>query len=141
MIDKDLLEIIGRIYDAAIDPGQWPVALEMIRLRHGWYNSSLVVMALPEQAGVLNVALNIPDSMLNHPGLIEDSVAMWGGAEHMAQFPLEEPVWQSDQSDPAGWLDVPFARDVGFPLALTDQVAITLARDNTMHAFLGFCAT
>ncbi len=138
MIDPEIVRIIGLIYDAVIDPSGWTVALETVRARHGWYNCNLSVVALPTQAGVISVALNIPDSINEQTTMVHDIISMWGGAEHMARVPLEEPLWQTDQTDPGTWAKYPFARDWCFPQGITDQLGIVLARDRTTQAMIGF---
>jgi DNA-binding CsgD family transcriptional regulator len=126
------------IYDAVIDPAGWATALEAIRVRHGWHNSSLSVVALPAQTAVLQVALNIPTSMYEQESMVADVAAMWGGAERFARVPLEEPLVQSEQTDPATWGKYKFAADWSFPQGIIDQVGMVLARDNTTYALLGF---
>jgi DNA-binding CsgD family transcriptional regulator/PAS domain-containing protein len=138
VIDSEVLGIIGLIYDAVIQPKGWATALETIRMRHGWHNSSLSVVALPAQSVVIQVALNIPDSMYEQETMMSDVVAIWGGAERLAKLPLEEPFIQSEQTDPATWWNYKFFTDWGVPEGIIDQVGIVLARDRTTHALLGF---
>jgi DNA-binding CsgD family transcriptional regulator len=70
--------------------------------------------------------------------MLEDMTAAWGGAARLAQFPLEEPVLQSQQTDPATWGQYRFIREVGWPDGLIDQLAIPLLRDRTATAGASF---
>ena len=139
MVDAELLRIIGLIYDAVIDPAGWEAALETIRVRHGWFNGSMSVLGLPAGENIVRVALNLPDDFpevaQRH---VSEIVEIWGGAERIAQLPLEEPIIQSNVTDPATWVDKAYYRDWARPQGLRNQVAIALARDPTAIANVSF---
>jgi DNA-binding CsgD family transcriptional regulator len=136
-MDIELLRIVGLIYDAVIGRSGWDVALNAIRVRHGWYNASMSVLALPTKRAVLSVAINIPESLHDIPNITDDIAQMWGGLPHLYQLPLEEPIFQSHQTDPAGWHDLGLAQ-WSIPQGITDQVGIFLARDRTALANVAF---
>lgn len=128
------------IYDAVVDPAGWTPALEAIRGRHGWYNGSMSVVALSaRQTMIINVALNVPDGFFEEASRhVDDVVDLWGGPARLAQLPLEEPLLQSDVTDPAGWMDNSYFRNWAHPQGIVDQVAIALGRDATMIANVAF---
>lgn len=139
MIDSELLAIIGLIYDAVIDPAEWEPALEAIRLRHGWFNGSMSVIGMPQGQLVINLGLNVPaDFFEEAPRHIGDVMALWGGEARIAQLPLEEPIRQSNVTDPAGWMANDYFREWAYPQGIRDQVAIALVRDRTAVANVAF---
>jgi DNA-binding CsgD family transcriptional regulator len=139
LLDPELLRIVGRIYDAVIDPDGWHYALDTVRLRHGWHNASMSVIALPASRSVLRIAVNIPDSINDyHDTMASEVLAMWGGQAHLAQVPLEEPLFQTHQTDPETWVKYRFATEWSWPQGIIDQVAILLARDRNTYANVAF---
>jgi len=139
VIDSDLLAIVGLIYGAVIDPTGWERALDAIRVRHGWHNAALSVLGLPHGTFSLAVGVNLAPSFFEMaPKHGEDVVALWGGAARLAQLPLEEPILQSNASDPARWEDNAYFRDWAMPQGLVDQAGMGLLRDTTGIASLAF---
>ena len=137
LIDTDLLDIIGLIYEAVADPSQWEAALEAIRVRHGWINASLSIIALPQRTAVLMVGINIqPEGFTEEQSA--EIIDLWGGQERLAQMPLEEPVLQSNVTSPEIWEQSRFYWDWVVPRGIVDQVGIALARDRTTMASIGF---
>ena len=137
-MDGELLQILGLIYDAVLDQTKWTAALQAIHARHGWHNATMGVLALPASRTVLNVAINVPSFGKHAEKGPEEFINMWGGAAHMAQMPLEEPHFQSRQSDPATWDQYEMVREWGRPQGIVDQVAVLLARDRTTFAHVAF---
>ncbi|HWB43890.1 MAG TPA: helix-turn-helix transcriptional regulator [Hyphomicrobiaceae bacterium] len=134
-----MLDIIGMIYDAALAPVAWEAAMEAIRVRHGWFNASMTVVGLPAGDAYINVALNVPPSFYEEaPRHVADVLDMWGGPARVARLPLEEPLLQSDATDPATWMDNVYFRDWAHPQGIVDQVAIALVRDSTAIANVSF---
>lgn len=137
-IDPDLVDLIGRIYDCVIDPARWYDTLDRIRLRFGFHTAGLAINAMPSGAAVLQVAVNFA------PGMEEVSarqgqhtIQLWGGMAQIMRAALEEPVLQSQATDPASWPQNPYFREFAIPQGLVDQVAVPLARDTSTIATLG----
>jgi DNA-binding CsgD family transcriptional regulator len=139
-LDTELLDVVGMIYDAVIEPSRWESVIETIRVRHGWHNASMSVIAPTAQRMViLNLALNVPENFFEEaPRHVDDVVAMWGGPARLAQLPLEEPLLQSSITDPATWMDNTYFRTWAHPQGIVDQVAMALARDSTTLANIAF---
>jgi DNA-binding CsgD family transcriptional regulator/PAS domain-containing protein len=76
--------------------------------------------------------------MFEQPTISDDMTAAWGGLARVAQFPLEEPVLQSQQTDPGTWGQYRSIREWAWPEGLVDQLAITLLRDRTASAVVSF---
>jgi DNA-binding CsgD family transcriptional regulator/PAS domain-containing protein len=139
MVDSELLRIIGLIYDAVVRPEGWEQALDTIRVRHSWFNSSMAVIGLPAGKNVVSVALNLPDDFHEMSQKhVRDVIELWGGPERVAQLPLEEPILNSNVTDPTRWMENGYFREWGRPHGLVDQVAIGLARDPTAIANISF---
>jgi DNA-binding CsgD family transcriptional regulator/PAS domain-containing protein len=139
LIDAGLHDIIGLTYDAVIDPARWPDVLEAIRARHGWFNGSMSVIAMPQQSILVAAAIKVPDNFWElAPRHVGNLMAMWGGQARLAELPLEEPIMQSNVTDPAGWMDNPYFRELAYPQGIVDQVAMALTRDRTSLANIAF---
>jgi DNA-binding CsgD family transcriptional regulator len=137
-VDRDLVDLIGRIYDCVIDPSLWYDTLDRIRLRFGFHNASLGISELPSGNSLLQVAVNIPSPMIEVIERYgEGVVELWGGPERMMRVAIEEPVLQSHASDPARWADNAYFRAFAIPQGLVDNVGMVLARDSATLASFG----
>ena len=138
-VEPALLALIGEIYDCVIDPSRWPATVEHIRLRYGFFNAILGVNEAPSGRVLLQVVQNVPADKLH---LIEEMgnhvLDLWGGWPRLSLLPLEEPVLQSDASDPASWPDNPYFRAFGMSQGIVDTLAIGLAMDSATVASLAF---
>lgn len=137
-IDREVLELIGLIYDAALDPQLWERATQAIVDRHRWHNAGLNVIAAPQNAFVVQVAINIPDNFEMASRHLPDIVALWGGEQRVGELPLEEPILMSDVTDPQTWPSYTYFREWAAPQGLTDQVVLLLARDRMTVANMSF---
>ena len=137
-LDPDVLDMVGWIYDAAVQPQLWWPVLDRIREHFGFCMAALGASALPSGAAVLRVTANIPEGYAAAlPRYGEAMVALWGGVSRIAELPIEEPVLTTLATNPADWPGNPFYTEWVRPLGIDDQVAIFLARDRTMIGHLG----
>src|SRR4051812_19657481 len=75
-----LSELIGLIYDAAIDPSRWAVAIEEIRIALDFENAALNLQALPSGEVLLNVTSNMPQDYVDQiADYAVDIIDQWGG--------------------------------------------------------------
>ncbi len=115
-VDADLVDLIGRIYDCVIDPRLWYDSLDRLRLHFGFDNAALAINAMPSGATLLQVAVNLPPGMAEHAQRHgEDIFALWGGPARIMRAALEEPVLQSNATDPSTWLENPYFRTYAVP--------------------------
>ncbi|TGP21866.1 MAG: hypothetical protein E5W64_16075, partial [Mesorhizobium sp.] len=88
-----LSELIGLIYDAAIDPARWPVAIEEMRIALGFGTAAIRLQALPSGEVLVNVTSNIPqpyvDRMASYGAEI---VELWGGMAVVGSLPMDRPA-------------------------------------------------
>jgi DNA-binding CsgD family transcriptional regulator len=134
----ELFDLIGAIYDAAIDPKLWWPVLDQIRTHFGFHMAALGVTALPSGDAVIQVSANIPpEYAVAIPKYGEAAVAIWGGPQRASQLPLEEPLLLTQATRREDWIDNPFYLEWARPQGIVDQVAMFLARDATMLGSLG----
>jgi DNA-binding CsgD family transcriptional regulator len=133
-----LSELIGSIYDRAIDPGNWPETLGRIRVLIGAENAALSLIDLRRNAFVLNFLENVPEawtkSIAQWGGQILDA---WGGVDRFKALSLSEPfVWSRTISPiPKGTNSyVDEMTGAGF----ADSMGLVLARDDAVVGALGF---
>jgi len=83
-----LSDLIGIIYDCAIDPDLWPKALTMLLDQTRFANTMLSAIAMPSGEILLNVAVGLaPDYLESMNDYAADVVEMWGGVEAVASYP------------------------------------------------------
>lgn len=125
-------DLIGRIYDCALDPTQWSATLAELRYALGFAHATLSLQAMPSGRVLLNVTSGIPSPWLeriNDYG--RDIVDLWQGPAAIASAPLEEPILLSDVNPTIldGSCTNPYYREWRQPQGLIDTIAIGLARD------------
>lgn len=124
-----LSELIGAIYDCALDPDRWPDTLSLIRQTLGFHNAVLQLQALPSGEVLLNVGSGVEQPWLDR--MIDygpDVLAQWGGEAVYHGLPLEEPAVLS-WVRPKAMAETRFELEWGRPQGLIDVMAIVLARD------------
>ena len=139
-LDAELVEFVGGIYDAVIDPGRWPDVCDRIRAGFDFLNSEMSVINVLRDTVVTSVAVNIPRELqhLRTPEGVAEVIEMWGGPAEMAVMPLEEPIRASDKSDPSKWMQYKIFREFAVPQGIVDLVVIGLARDRGLIGNLAF---
>ena len=139
MREADFSEIVGAIYDAAIEPARWPSVVEHMRLQFGFAAAAMALIKLPAGEPIIQAVANIPDDMVAQIGKYDREVVdLWGGPAAMAKFQLEEPVLNSNVVSRAVIDANRYVREWAYPQGFVDQVAMALARDSTMAATLSF---
>lgn len=136
-----LSELIGRIYDCAIDPSLWSETLAELRHDLGFSQAILTLQAMPTGRVLLNVASGIPDEWLARIGdYSADIVALWGGAATIAATPLERPVLLSEANPETadGTCRNPYYLEWRRPQGIIDTLALGLGRDATSLATASF---
>ena len=136
-----LSELIGLIYDSAIEPSLWPIAMEAIRAELNFHNATLDLILLPSGKALSNVVCNVPASyQALMAGAGPDVVEQWGGAEVMQAIPLDRPAVLTqvnpafDHNTTTNAYFLAFAR----PQGIIDALAIGLARDARAIGSLSF---
>lgn len=128
-----LSDLIGRIYDCALDPERWPEVLADINDRLGFFQATLTLQAMPSGAVLLSVASGISEDWLARsttygPEVIEG----WGGVARIGAIPVEEPALLSDMNPSLfdGTSRNAFYDEWYRPQGLLDTAAVVLTRDS-----------
>ena len=132
-------DLIGAIYDCVLVPGNWEPTLASINREFAFANSALGIVPLHEGAHVVNVAVGFDEEWLSL-GLAyrAESVALWGGAERVQQFPLDEPILGSQSAGFASRHANRYFRDILEPRGMLDAAMITIARDTKLLGYAAF---
>ena len=128
-----IADLIGAIYDCALDPALWPATIDAIRRELGFHNAALEVRALPSTEMTLNISVGIEAPWLDKvESYGPDIIALWGGLERIQHYPLYEPIVNSHVVDRATVVSNRYFVEWVAPQDITDAVAIALARDREM---------
>jgi PAS domain-containing protein len=138
-----LSDVIGSIYDCAVDPQRWPETLKHIQNELDFGGASLSVTALPSDNVLLEV-MSLPKFMTRWAKLINltrskwgrYAAEMWGGLDRIHSLPLGEPIVLSQLRNRSEWTNNPVYRNWGRRFAMHDILAIGLARDSSMMGSL-----
>ena len=135
---ETLSDLIGSIYDCAVDPGRWPATMSGLRQALNFKNAIMQVMALPSGDTLLSVVDGVDAPWLDRmSGYDGDVVEQWGGAEKLQALPLNEPAVLSWVNDRANWADNRFYVEWAVPQGLVDVMALGLGRDTEMLGSIG----
>ena len=138
LTNREFGEVVGLIYDCALDPGRWPGALERIIGALRFHNASMSLMDLRAGTYPLNITCGIEEPWLNRmAAYADDVVEQWGGLENLASYPLEEPLILS-RTNPEGSTERNrYVAEWARPQGLIDLLGIGLTRDPHMLGTLG----
>lgn len=137
-----LSSLIGLIYDAAINPGAWPRALEAVRTEMNFDNAAFSIQSLPLGDMLMNETVNIPqrylEVMADYGAEVLDQ---WGGLPALMRLPLDQPSVLSRINPDAVRFDLTknrYALEWARPQGLIDVLAIPLARDDKAVGSVAF---
>jgi DNA-binding CsgD family transcriptional regulator/PAS domain-containing protein len=134
-------EIVGLIYDCAIEPARWPSAMEAIRVELNFHNATLDLILLPSGVALSNVVCNVPpqyEALMAGAG--PDVIEQWGGAELVQNLPLDRPAVLTRVNPAFDFATTTNAYYSAFarPQRIIDALAIGLARDSRAIGSLAF---
>lgn len=127
-------DLIGNIYDCVIAPERWTEVLDQICTEFGFATGALSVASLSNMKAVVNAVSgsNLAQMAQNAIGYGPDIIELWGGAERIQQYPLGEPIVQSQAVRQDIISGNRYYREWALPKGLFDAVAVGLVRDRTM---------
>jgi DNA-binding CsgD family transcriptional regulator len=135
-----LSELIGAIYDCAITPEKWSATIDAIRLEFDFKGGGFYVYALPSGNTTLSYTTGIEATAVDRIASYDLAalVELWGGPTRVNQYPLGEPIVQSQATDRATWMGARYYAEWLKPRGIIDNVAIGVARDPVKIASLAF---
>lgn len=127
-------DLIGAIYDCVIAPERWTEVLDEICAEFGFATGALSVASLSNMKAVVNAVSgsDLTQMTQNAIGYGPDIIELWGGAERIQQYPLGEPIVQSQAVRREIISGNRYYREWALPKGLFDAVAVGLVRDRTM---------
>ncbi|WP_426613313.1 LuxR C-terminal-related transcriptional regulator [Bradyrhizobium sp. McL0616] len=127
-------DLIGAIYDCVITPERWTGVLDEICAEFGFATGALSVASLSNmRAGVNAVSgSDLAEMAQNGVAYGADIIELWGGVERIQQYPLGEPIVQSQAVRQDVIASNRYYREWALPKGLFDAVAVGLVRDRMM---------
>ena len=126
----ELSDLIGSIYDRAIDPQAWGETLTRMRLALGGENAALSIVDLESGRFLLNVFDRIPEHIAaDFDKWQHQIIELWGGASSILAQPMDEPAILS-QVNPSGREGANAYRDAFAAQGFADAMTLGLARDD-----------
>jgi DNA-binding CsgD family transcriptional regulator len=123
-------ELIGLLYDCAIDPQRWEPALDAIYLELGFVNAALGIQAMPSGAPLLMVERGLqPAAALKTPEYFAGTLELWGGAKRIMEYPLDEPILLTQATGRTSFPGFYSWDRFAAPAGLIDLMVIAFARD------------
>lgn len=140
VIDQALIDLVGSIYDATLDPAAWHDALDRVREHFGLFNAAIGISRLAHEPVSIAAVVNFPENYhsLLTPEYNDDVVRLWGGREIVERVPIEEPLTFSQVTDRRALPKNLYYRDFVEPQGLVDSVAVVLNRDRRQVASVSF---
>jgi DNA-binding CsgD family transcriptional regulator/PAS domain-containing protein len=138
LTNREFGEVVGLIYECALDPRRWPEALGRIMRALRFYNASMSLMDIHTGTYPLNITYGIEEPWLSRmTAYAGDVVEQWGGPAKLASYPLEQPLILS-QLNPAGATESNrYFTEWARPQGLIDVMGIGLTRDPQMIGTIG----
>jgi DNA-binding CsgD family transcriptional regulator len=134
-----LSNLIGLLYDCVLDHNRWFSAVDTIRQELRFSYAVLGVYPLVPGEITLGVSSGIdPGKLEELVGLGDDILELWGGHDRISQFPLEEPIVQSEAVSATALASSRFFTAWAQPQGIVDAVAIGLERNSRMVSTLSF---
>ncbi|MBZ9801859.1 helix-turn-helix transcriptional regulator [Mesorhizobium sp. ES1-6] len=134
-----LSELIGLIYDAAIDPSRWSVAIEEMRIALGFATAAIRLQALPSGEVLVNVTSNIPQPYVDQMNSYGAEVLeLWGGMAAVGSLPMDRPAVLSQLNPDLDTTTNRYFVECGKPQGMIDSLALPLARDGRGLGSLAF---
>ena len=133
-----LSDVIGRVYDCAIDPNRWEDALSHVYPLVHCASASLDLVDLRTGRVLLHVATGIPEEFARSiVDYAADAIEMWGGLDYVMSLPMEDVAVLSWLKSPDYLARSRYFVEWGGPQGLVDTIAIVAARDASSLGTIG----
>ena len=131
-------DLVGAIYDSAIDAARWPDSLARLQAQLGFTYTSLALHSVSPVRSLLNITAGMSqadrDQML---ALEPDVVDLWGGREAAMARPIDRPWICSHLLSREQIEATRYYREWARPRGLIDSAMVVLARDPSLVGSIG----
>jgi DNA-binding CsgD family transcriptional regulator len=130
-------DLIGTIYDCALDPARWDDVLARVRHELRFHHSALTLIELRTGAVRLSISSGVSEpwrSRMDDYG--SAIVEQWGGPHVILTHPLHEPAVLS-RINPDALVNGRYRKEWAEPQGLIDVMALVVARDDEAVGSLG----
>lgn len=135
---ETLSELVGQIYDCVLDPGRWESVLAALCEEFSFDSSIMGVHRFSAGLPVLHYAFNVePEWLASIPQFADEIVALWGGRELMARFPIDEPIVNTQIADRGVVAENRYYQQ-WVERGMVDAVSLFIAREPTFIGTVGF---
>jgi DNA-binding CsgD family transcriptional regulator/PAS domain-containing protein len=132
-------DLVGSIYDCALDPGRWPETLTRLHTELDFAGASMSMIDLVTGEVPLMIMVGPEPAWIERaPSYASDIVDLWGGWERMRALSTAEPAVQSRVTDLSKWDTNRHVVEWARPQGLSDTLIIVLANDPTALGSVGF---
>ena len=126
-------ELIGLLYDCAIDPKRWEPALDAIYTDLGFINAGLNIQSMPSGRPLLSVERGPqPGAAIRTPEYFAGTLEIWGGARRVLDYPMDEPILLTQATGRTDFKGFYSWDKYAEPAGLIDLMVIAFARDASM---------
>lgn len=132
-----LSEIIGIIYDCALDPGRWDDTLDQIRTLLRCHNVQLNVYDLERRSATLRKSVGVAPYWLERQAEYASEIANWERQPRAITWPLDEPQVFSRHLPPELRQGSRYFAEWVAPQGIVDAMALVLMRSPSRHAQIG----
>ncbi|NEK55837.1 helix-turn-helix transcriptional regulator, partial [Rhizobium leguminosarum] len=93
-------KLVAMIYDCVLEPVKWEALVSELLRELNFSYGLLSISAFPEGNAIFGVSVGIEGPWMERlPGYWADIMEIWGGDARIQQYPLEEPILQSQIAD------------------------------------------
>lgn len=131
-------DLVGSIYDSAVDPGHWPATLTAVSHALDLNNGALNLFDMPNLRPLLNIETGVPPDYAGKVTEYMPEVAvLWNGILFNTDRPLDEPA-VAMQERPELYRSLDVFREWAQPQGLCDLMGLSMIRSPDRVAGVGF---
>jgi len=136
---EQLSDLIGSIYDCALDPGLWSDTLQRMSEQYDFCNSGIGIQEMPSGRPLLVTMTGTEEPYASALyGFGSEIVEVFGGLQKMQTQPMDEPMVFSRDGPPPNWATSRYNLEWIEPQGIIDALALILARDSQTYSSLSF---
>ncbi len=134
-----LSDLIGSIYDCVLDRDKWHATLTSVFQAIGCSTAALTVHDARSADLKLHVSPGMDEEWVEQsPRYGAPMLDIWGGAQRIAGYPLEEPIVQSQATPRSSWMSNAWYREMCLPRGFHDCIGVCLVRDSRTLGAIAF---